>query len=190
MKEPNWKTATEEEVWKYVAYHLAKSGIGSVLVGGSVVSIYSKGIYRSGDLDLVCTSFEVTNKDLIPIMSEIGFKKRVAGRHFEHPKCKHIFVEFLSPPVMIADDFEITPDEIKVKGKIIKILSPTDCIKDRLASFIYFQSRDCLEQAILVAQSQPFHLSKIEQWAKKEGKQAEKGFQEFLKELKNKNLTK
>lgn len=38
MNEPNWNKATEEEIWKYVAYHLADNGISSVLVGGSVVS--------------------------------------------------------------------------------------------------------------------------------------------------------
>ena len=27
MKTPNWKTADEEEIWKYVAWHLAENGI-------------------------------------------------------------------------------------------------------------------------------------------------------------------
>jgi hypothetical protein len=188
MKEPNWKIATEEEVWKYVAFNLSANGISSVLVGGSVVSIYTKGIYKSGDLDIVCNSFNLTIGDLIPIMKKIGFKKRKSGRHFEHPKCKHIFVEFLSPPVMIAEDFNILPDEILVEGKVIKILSPTDCIKDRLASFIYFKSRDSLEQALLVAENQPFDIKEIKRWIKNEGVQSSEGFKEFLKEIKKKNL--
>jgi hypothetical protein len=188
MNEPNWKKAKEEEVWKYVAFHLAKAGIESILVGGSVVSIYTKGIYRSGDLDLVCGSYSVSNADLIPIMKRIGFEKRKAGRHFEHPKCKHIFVEFLSPPVMIAEDSNIKPSEISIEGKVIKILNPTDCIKDRLASFIYFKAKDCLDQAVLVAQNQPFNLYEIERWCVNEGKQTEEGFKEFVEELKSKNL--
>lgn len=53
MKEPNWSTCTEEQLWKYVASHLAKNGIDTILVGGAVVAIYSGGAYRSGDLDFV-----------------------------------------------------------------------------------------------------------------------------------------
>ena len=121
-------------------------------------------------------------------MKDIGFIKRKSGRHFEHPKCKHIFVEFLTPPVMIAEDSNIIPDEIKVEGQIIKILSPTDCIKDRLASFIYFKSRDSLDQAILVAENQPFNLKDIKKWINNEGPQAMEGYNEFLIEIKKRKL--
>lgn len=38
----NFKTCTEEELWKYVAAHLESKGLEVVLVGGAVVSIYSK----------------------------------------------------------------------------------------------------------------------------------------------------
>lgn len=57
MKPPSWKTCDENELWRYVAWHLEGEGISCVLVGGAVVSIYSKGSYRSGDLNqalLVC----------------------------------------------------------------------------------------------------------------------------------------
>ena len=53
----NLKTCTEEELWKYIAVHLKSKGIDTILVGGAVVSIYSKGLYRSGDLDFVLGSF-------------------------------------------------------------------------------------------------------------------------------------
>jgi hypothetical protein len=128
----NFKACTEEELWKYVAIHLKKNGIDSVLVGGAVVSIYSDGAYESGDLDFVLTDMFV--KNLPTIMSEIGFVKK-GGRHYEHPECKHLYVEFPSSFLEIGDDNQIKPDEIVVeKTKIkIKILSPTDCVRDRLA---------------------------------------------------------
>ena len=50
----------EKELWEYVAVHLKKRGIDTVLVGGAVVSIYSNGAYHSGDLDFVKTSLLVT----------------------------------------------------------------------------------------------------------------------------------
>ena len=35
MKDPNWKKCTEEELWKFLGFHLANAGIESVLVGGA-----------------------------------------------------------------------------------------------------------------------------------------------------------
>lgn len=43
------KTCREVELWKYVATHLKKNGIDTILVGGAVVSVYSDGAYESGD---------------------------------------------------------------------------------------------------------------------------------------------
>jgi hypothetical protein len=45
VKAPNRKTCTEEELWKYVAFHLAAANIDCVLVGGAVVAIYSKAVF-------------------------------------------------------------------------------------------------------------------------------------------------
>jgi ABC-type transport system substrate-binding protein len=62
LKEPDWKNCTEKELWEYVASHLSKNGIDTILVGGAVVAIYTEGLYRSGDLDLVQLNY--LNKNL------------------------------------------------------------------------------------------------------------------------------
>jgi len=181
MKEPDWETATEEEVWKYVSNFLTLKGIDTVLVGGSVVSIYSSGIFRSGDLDLV----NIGNRDesiISEVLYELGFTKK--GRHYEHPKCKHIFIEFVPPPLSIGSDYSIKPREVIVEGTAIKILSFTDCIKDRLASYIYFDARECLDQAVLVAAKQPFDLEKIKDWCDNEGEKAKQAYLDFMRILK------
>lgn len=135
---------TEEELWKLVGTHLANNGLDAVLVGGAVVSIYSEGAYRSGDLDFIIRSFF---KDSLPrLMNEIGFEKK--GRHYVHPECKHLFVEFPPGPLEIGDDQDINPREEVVDGTSIKILSPTDCIKDRLATYIHFEAQEGLDQAV------------------------------------------
>ncbi len=181
----NFKTCTEEELWKYVAVHLKKNGIDTILVGGAVVSIYSDNEYKSGDLDFVLGSYFTEN--LEKAMKEIGFIKK--GRHYKHPECKHLFVEFPgSPPLGIGEDYSIIPKEVKVGGVKIKILSPTDCIKDRLASFIHFKDREGLEQAILVAKKHPVKFKQIEVWCKNEG--ASWAFEEFRNKLSNKKESK
>lgn len=162
----NFASCTEEELWHFVASHLASEGIETILVGGAVVSIYSEGAYRSGDLDMVLGSMFV--KHLDQAMNKIGFKKK--GRHFEHPECQHLFVEFPgSSPLGIGSDYTIKPDELTLNSHIIKILSPTDCVKDRLASFIYYNDREGLEQAILVAKRQKVDLKSIQKWCEGEG---------------------
>jgi coenzyme F420-reducing hydrogenase delta subunit len=137
----NFKNCTEEELWKYVASYLKKKGIDTVLVGGAVVSIYSDGIYKSGDLDFVLT--EMFQKGLPEAMKELGFSKK-GIRHYTHPDCTHLFIEFSSSLLEIGYDSYINPDEKEIDGCIIKILSPTDCVKDRLASYIHFKARECL----------------------------------------------
>lgn len=183
MEEPNWKTCSEKELWEFVASHLATNGIDTVLVGGSVVSIYSGGLYQSGDIDLVYKNYSLKEDFLKKIMKQIGFIRK-SGRYYSHPKCKHITVEFLSPPVAIGNDYNIIPEEIPVENTIIKVLGPTDCIKDRIASYIYFQSRECLDQALLVAQKHPFSMKEIERWCKAEGKEGIIGWKEFISEYK------
>jgi hypothetical protein len=140
----DFKSCTEEELWKYVAAHLKRKGIDTVLVGGAVVSIYSDGAYKSGDLDFVLT--KMFQKGLPEAMEEIGFRNE-GSRHYIHPECSHLFIEFSSSFLEIGEDNNITADEVEVDGVIIKILSPTDCVKDRLASYIHFKARECLDQA-------------------------------------------
>ncbi len=177
----NLKTCREKELWEYVAVHLKKRGIETILVGGAVVSIYTNGAYESGDLDFVKESLFVTN--LEEVMGELGFKKH--GRHYIHPECKQLFVEFPGgPPLGIGEDNTIVPDEVDVKGTIIKILSPTDCVKDRLASYIYFKAPEGLDQAVLVAKNHDVNFSSIKKWCI--GESASHVFDEFLMVLKKK----
>ncbi len=156
---------TEEELWKYVATHLKKEGIDTILVGGAVVAIYSEGIYHSGDLDFILES--MFTKGLEKAMNNIGFKKH--GRHYIHPACEHLFVEFPSGPIGIGSDYSIEPVEMEIQNVAIKILSPTDCVKDRLASYIFFSDRDGLDQALMVAKRQNVNMQSIEIWCKREG---------------------
>jgi hypothetical protein len=178
MKKPNLKSCNEEQLWKYVGYHLAEAGIESVLVGGAVVAVYSNGAYRSGDLDFVAVSG--MRPKIQSVLEALGFQS-MRSRHFEHPECPHLIIEFAPGPLSIGDDFKIKPSEVKVDGRVIKILSPTDCIRDRIASYIHFNARDCLDQAVLVAKSQPFDLERVRKWCMAEG--AKEKFEEFRRRL-------
>jgi predicted nucleotidyltransferase len=176
----DFKVCTEEELWKYIATHLKQRGIDTVLVGGAVVSIYSDGAYKSGDLDFVLT--QMFTKGIPEAMKEIGFEKK-STRHYAHPDCTQLYVEFPSSFLEIGNDSEIIPDEIEIEGLKIKILSPTDCVKDRLASYIHFNARECLDQAALVANQHPINLSEVKRWCFAE--KGEKQWEDFFAKIKS-----
>ena len=160
----DFKSCSEEELWKYVASHLKQNGIAFVLMVGATPEIYTSGLYESGDLDFILTDMFV--KKLPEYMKEIGFVRK--GRHFVHPDCTHLFIKFPKGPLEIGDDLSIVPEEVTVDGVKIKILSPTDCVKDRLATYIYFKDRVGIEQAVLVAKNHPVKLDSIKAWCAKE----------------------
>lgn len=169
MTPPSWKDCTEEELWKYVAYHLERNGIESVLVGGAVVAIYTAGLYQSGDLDMVPNEFQ--RSKIVNVLGEIGFVP-TKSRYFAHPECSHLFLEFPPGPVELGDECPVTPDIIEHEGQSLKILSPTSCVKDRLAGYIYWKSRDYFDQAALVCrrQSNKIDWKSIQQWCHNEGR--------------------
>jgi len=105
------------------------------------------------------------------------------GRHYVNSECKHIFVEFPgTAPVGIGEDNEINPVTKKYNGVEIKRLSPTDCVKDRLASYIHFKSRDGPDQAVLVAKNHPINFTEVKRWCTNEG--SLKTYEEFFEQLK------
>ena len=176
----NLATCTEEELWRHVATRLEADGIPVVLVGGAVVAIYSRGAYRSGDLDFVPEGLFMGPVE--ESMAQLGFRRR--GGHFEHPDCHHLFVEFVRPPLGIGNDLDIRPRVEACDGRELKILSPTDCVRDRLASFIHFKARECLDQALLVATAQEgVNLSRVRSWCVSEGRAGELAFEEFIRLL-------
>jgi hypothetical protein len=168
MQPPNWNECNEEEAWRYVAWHLEGEGIRSVLVGGAVVAIYSEGLYRSGDLDMIPD--DMGRAKLPEALGKIGFVSR-NSRYFKHPDCAHLFLEFPRGPVEIGEQYPVIPAEINVEGRTLRLLSPTDCVKDRLAGYIYWKSRSYFDQALLLCrrQNQSVDLEAVREWCVKEG---------------------
>lgn len=177
----NWATCTEKELWLHVASHLKSYEIDTTLVGGAVVAIYSEGAYKSGDLDIVLDDYIVNKSNLSDAMNELGFSK--SGRHWIHPECEHLFIEFVMPPVAIGDDYRITPRIVNYNNQKLNIITPEDCINDRLASYLYFNARECFDQALLVCNSNEIDYEKIKKWCRGEGGRALLAYDELIEHL-------
>ena len=156
----------QAELAAYVHQHLSDSGLFIVLSGGAAVGIYTDGEYVSGDIDFVNARFASRNK-IEKSMKELGFTP--IGRHFEHPDSDHI-IEFPPGPLQFGDGKVKTIDEMKFDTGTLRIISPTDCIKDRLAHYYHWGDRQCLKQAILVASKHKVNLVDLQNWSKLEGK--------------------
>jgi hypothetical protein len=154
---------TREQLAAIVVSKLREHNINAVLVGGSVVSIYTNNKYESVDLDFISAADQ---KKIATAMSELGFTAR--GKDFVHPKTA-FSVEFPSGPLAIGDDVPIVAEgKITVDGVDVVLLSPTQSVMDRLAWFFHDNDRQCLDQAIWIAQKHPVNLQKIREWAMKE----------------------
>lgn len=142
---------------------LKKEGIDAVLVGGACVSIYSRNRYQSSDLDFV------TYEELKPIekaLSKLGFKR--TGRCFSHDQCPFL-IDFVNPPVSVGQEAIHKFSTLKTSFGSLQLLSPTDCVKDRLASFFHWNDAQALEQALMVAEDHSIDLNDLKRWAITEG---------------------
>jgi hypothetical protein len=162
-------------------YEILKSnGIDAVLVGGACVSIYSQNRYQSYDLDFV--TYEEL-KLIEKALAKIGFKR--TGRCFAHEDCPYL-IDFVNPPIAIGNEPIRHFETLKTPAGSLQLLTPTDCVKDRLSSFFHWNDEQALEQALLVANDHPIDLNDIKRWAKTEGHEEKMKF--FLKKLR-KDLT-
>jgi hypothetical protein len=166
-----------EELGGLVCTALKKAGITVTLTGGTCVTIWSQGKYVSHDLDFIEEGPVPRNK-IRRVLERLGFHED--KRHFVHPQSKFI-VEFPTGPLAIGaeriEKFAVRP----TAAGDLRLLTPTDCVKDRLAAFFHWNDKQSLEQALMVAEIQQIDLEEVRKWSESEG--AKKGFQIFEQRL-------
>jgi len=161
------KNMSQSELAAYIQDSLQEDGIQVVLSGGSAVSFYSSNKYVSKDLDLINANFARRSK-IKSVMEKIGFQEK--GRYFVNPETQ-FFVEFPDGPLSVGEEPVKAIDEYKLATGMLRVISATDCVKDRLCAFYFWNDQQGLVQAVLVAQSQDVDLKEIKRWSKAEGKE-------------------
>jgi hypothetical protein len=168
------KDMSMEELGAYVCSALEKEGVDTVLSGGSCVEIYSHGRYTSDDIDLI-DRFNGGHRKIKEVMIKLGFREHKMKRYFVHDDTT-LFIEFPRGPLGVGDAPISHIVERKSETGILKLLTPTDCIKDRLAGYYHWDDEQNLEQAVWVACDNSFDMLAVEQWSEKEKK-----MEKFLK---------
>jgi len=160
------KNMTLAELAAYVQTQLRADGIEVVLSGGATVSFYSSNKYVSKDVDLINVRFEKRSKVKLA-MEAFGFQEK--GRYFEHPESKFL-IEFPDGPLSVGEEPVKEINDVKLSTGTLRVISPTDCVKDRLCAFYFWNDQQGLAQAVMVAKKQKINLEEVKRWSRVEGK--------------------
>ena len=163
-----------------ISAKLREHGVETVLCGGSCVAIYSAGRYVTRDFDFVLTA-GYPARIIAEALAEIGYRPdpRVSGA-FSNPD-EEMLVDIRPAPPALGRE-PIGEPAVLAAGRFkLTLLSPTDCVKDRLAHYFYYGDRQALEQAIMVALAHRVGMREVRRWSRAEG-EARK-FQVFRREL-------
>jgi hypothetical protein len=151
-----------------VSTALDKHGIVSVLTGGSAATLYAPHAYTSLDADFILEDDNDLGELTEPLKS-IGFTRRGRSRLFEHAHTRYT-LDFPKGPLGVGRDY-ITETRIIERGGLrIRILTRTDCIRDRLAGFYYWDDYTALNAAVAVAAENPgdVDIGLLRRWTERE----------------------
>ena len=164
-----------------VCQALRDAGVTVTLTGGACVSIWSEGKYVSHDLDFI-EEGPAPPRAVVRVLTALGFERK--GRHFVH-RDTPFFVEFPTGPLMVGDERVEQVAERATSAGVLRLLSPTDCVKDRLAAFFHWNDQQALEQALLVAMAQKVDLDDVRRWANAERNESK--YRSFQRRLRGAN---
>lgn len=130
-----------------------------------MVTIYTSNKYVSLDLSFVeCRGLKASK--LKEAMVELGF--RAKDRYVVHPDTSY-FVEFPPGPLSVGNEPIREIRDIAFATGMLRLISPTESVKDRLAVWYHWKDRQSLEQAVLVSEAHEIDLNEVARWSKLEG---------------------
>lgn len=153
-----------EELALLVSAQLKSRGVEVVAVGGFVAAHYSSYRYLTKDVDFVDITYQT--KKLQAAMAEAGFTRR--GKNYFHPDTEFT-LEFPPGPLSVGDELVIKTATLERDGVVMRMLSASDIVKDRLAAFIHWRDNQALAQAVAIMIKQNLGLEDFLGFAEKEG---------------------
>lgn len=171
---------TPEDTASIVYEILKAKGIDVVLTGGSCMEIYTNSNYSSYDLDFIANP-SIKTEQVTKAMIDSGFEK-MKNRYFKHPDNAYL-VEFPTGPVSLGHEEPKEHNELKTHVGTLKLLTPTNCVKDRLCAYLYHNGEECFSQAIAVAHKNEIDKENLSKWAFKECLEMQETVNELLKNL-------
>ena len=155
---------------------LDRVGVTAVLTGGGAASFHAPGAIQSYDLDFI---LEVYPEGGAPgaVLEDLGFRR--VGHDYRH-RVSPFQLEFPPGPLAVGGERIEVWDTHRDGARLLHVITPTDCCRDRLAAFYYFGDRGSLEQAcaVFAASQERVDLEIVRVWSEEEG--AAGKYHEFL----------
>tara|TARA_B100001540_G_scaffold313683_1_gene337077 strand:+ start:2782 stop:3336 length:555 start_codon:yes stop_codon:yes gene_type:complete len=149
---------------------LAAHDIDVVLVGGSCVCVWTNEKFGSLDLDFIDLTYS-RRKQIAVALSQLGFSPNERQpKYFTHPDCQWS-VEFPTAPLAVGHEY-IGDKQVATKETstgTLRLLSPTDTIKDRLLWWYLENDPQCWEQALEIARNHKVRWADLKKWHEGEG---------------------
>lgn len=161
------RDTTLEELATLVSEALENAGISAVLSGGGAVSLYSDNEYESVDLDFVTSARLGVIAEAI---AALGFYRVDRARQFEHPDSTW-YLEFPPGPLGFGETTVSEQDTsaISTPFGMLRIITATQCVMDRLAAYTHWRDLQAYDQALMVARRQDVDWQALHGWARDEG---------------------
>ncbi|HEY1729555.1 MAG TPA: hypothetical protein VGG22_14345 [Candidatus Baltobacteraceae bacterium] len=164
------ENSTLEDVCYAVARALSEIDSDVVLTGGSAAEIYAPGFYTSLDADFVFRKTPRKNA-LEDALARIGFTKAASTGMFVHAKTSYT-LDFPRGPLAVGGDYVTVTQKLKRGDITLQILTSTDCVRDRLAHFYFWDDYTALAAAVAVTQLQGNGIDQetIREWTERESR--------------------
>jgi hypothetical protein len=170
--------STLADVCFEVSAALETHGMTGVLTGGSAAALYAPQAYMSDDADFVLDADHSLDEIAIALET-IGYDRDGRSRVFVHPKSKFT-VDFPKGPLAVGGEYVRETDTIARGPLRLRILTPEDCMRDRLAHFYYWNDYTALNAAVGVARSVAAQdLAALRSWTERESPNFLEKFAEF-----------
>ncbi len=175
--------STLEDVCFAVSDALAAAGMSAVLTGGSAAAIYAPHAYLSHDADFI-----LDHDDPLDVVAQalerIDFQRYGRSRIFTHPRSAFT-VDFPKGPLAVGGEYVHERNTLRRGDEQLAILTPTDCVRDRLAHFFHWDDFTALQAAIAVAAARPtdVDLERISRWSERESPEFKEKFAQFTRRL-------
>lgn len=137
-----------------------------VLCGGSAATYYAPEAYESRDLDFVIT-FGARPREVNAALQPLGYVRKPEGL-YAHRSIVYT-IDLLPGPVAI-DQETITTFNTERRGEqLLRVLTPTDVVRDRVLTFWAWGDQRALRVAVAVAhaRSADFDFAFFEEWTNK-----------------------
>ncbi|MCE9559727.1 MAG: hypothetical protein K8R88_12340 [Armatimonadetes bacterium] len=154
-------STTLEDLAYIVCTAMDKSGSTAILSGGGAATVYAPDAYQSRDLDFILSLNFVGDNPSNEPLTALGFVEK--GQTYIHPHTTFT-LEFPTGPLAIGSELIHKWDTLRKCDQLLHILTPTDCVRDRLVWFLFNDDYSGLEQALAVAKLHPIDIPKIEKW--------------------------